>query len=187
MRIAFTGSSSTGKTTLAKKLQDDTRFCGLSLEFVTVDARKLLEELGFKSMDLMIPEGKIKFQTAYLEKKLVLEDGRDNYFTDRSFIDVASYWLELDKTRLPASDIDSYIECCRQEVGRYDLHFYFPYGLFPFESDGYRSEQFALHERIDSRICQLISEWGCKVVSLDAKDLGLRCDVVIEALHEQLL
>jgi len=186
MRIAFTGSSSTGKTTLANKLQEDTRFCELSLEFITVDARKLLEERGFKSMDRMITEEKIKFQAAYLEKKLVLENGRDSYFTDRSFIDVASYWLELDKTGLPASDIDSYIERCRQEVGRYDLHFYFPYGLFPFESDGYRSEQIDLHERIDSRICQFISEWGCKVMSLDVKDLGSRCDAVIDALQGQL-
>ncbi|QWV92108.1 ATP-binding protein [Geomonas oryzisoli] len=184
MKVAFTGSSSTGKTTLALRLQTDPRFCILLPAFITVDARRILAERGFGSMDRMQPEELRSFQHAYLERKLALENGRDGYFTDRSFIDLAAYWLERDAAGLPASEVEAFVEICRHEANRYDLHVYFPYGLIPFESDGYRSEDEIFHQRINSRICQLLHDWGHRVVRLNAIDISERCDAVIGTLQE---
>lgn len=183
MKIAFTGSSSTGKTTLAMSLKEDARFRVLLQNFITIDARSLLKEYGFRGLDNMSTQDRIRFQRLYLERKLLLENGEDGYLTDRSFIDVAAYWLEVDAASTEASDVGSYVECCRKAANRYDIHFYFPFGLFQFEADGYRSEQACFNERIDSRISQLIREWGIEVVNLDMKDLTARCDAVVDWFH----
>jgi len=184
MKVAFTGASSTGKTTLANTLRKDPWIKSYLPLFITVDARSMLTSRGFQSMDQMPISDRRVFQVDYLSKKLALEEGQDNYLTDRSFLDLAAYWIERDAAGLKLSNADAYVDRCRHEIGRYDIHFFFPYGCIPFKSDGYRSDNISFHARIDSRIQNLITEWNVKVVRLDAVGLTKRREIVLECLKD---
>ncbi len=182
MRIAFTGASSTGKSTLARLLTSDAKFRTILPEFISVDARALLASKGFGSMDNMNREQLRDFQCTYLNQKIVIEAGRDAYLTDRSFVDVAAYWLERDAEGLSECEVKEFVESCRYGARRYDLHFFFPTGLFPFTSDGYRSEEADFHKRIDAKITALIHEWEIDAVRLDMIDLETRRNAVVSTL-----
>jgi hypothetical protein len=183
MKIAFTGTSCTGKTTLSDLLREDPWIKAHLPHFITVDARRLLLSHGFQSMDRMFPNELRTFQAEYLSRKVCIEDNRDNYLTDRSFVDVAAYWIERDAGSLPLSEVEPYVTRCHREVQRYDIHFYFPFGAIKFESDGFRSEDAYFHLRIDLRIQKLLQDWKLKVVKLDAIDLIERRELVIGHLR----
>lgn len=95
---------------------------------------------------------------------------------------MAAYWLERDAIGLPENEVTSFVERCRRAASRYDLHIYFPDGLIPFESDGYRSGVSDFHKRVAERIQRLLDEWGLEVVCLDMVDLATRADVVVSTL-----
>lgn len=65
MRIALTGSSSTGKTTLGKRLMENRRCADAVGEFVNEDARSLLRSLGHGNMDRMSRAELRQFQNLY--------------------------------------------------------------------------------------------------------------------------
>lgn len=182
MRIAFTGSSSTGKTTLGDRLQADPRFVQLVPKHIATDARYLLRKLGHKNMDKMSNGDLRQFQEAYLSRKLELESSQDGYFADRSFVDIAAYWLERDSVDVSPEERQSLVERCRVEATRYDLHIYFPFGLVPFTSDGYRSEDVEMHRCIDKRIRSLLDDWNLKYICLGTDSLEARVELVISAI-----
>lgn len=182
MRIAFTGASSTGKTTLSNHIQADTRLFAAIGPFVTTDARRLLRELGYENIDSMSLDARIRFQFAYLERKLALESELENFFTDRSFVDLAAYWLQY--TGRTLADGDEYVARCRTEVGRYGAHFYFPSELLPLKADGWRSAETASRERTDGYIRAILDAWGVSAVALNELDLDLRRERVAEVLAQ---
>src|SRR4051812_17933176 len=101
MRIAFTGTSSTGKTTLARELMRVPEFANVVGTFLTEDARALLRELAHKSMDTMSRDELRRFQEEYFQRKAKKEQGAGSFLVDRSFVDVAAYWLVRDTVDLP--------------------------------------------------------------------------------------
>lgn len=183
MRIAFTGTSSTGKTTLADRLKGDARFNLRVPDFVTTDARAMLRERGHASMDEMSVPDLLAFQRAYLARKLELEHGRGGYVTDRSFVDVAAYWLERDSAAAEAQESQRFVAECRVAAKRYDLHVYFPPGITPFQSDGYRSENAEFHLRINDRIVALLDAWSVNPLVLNSGDIEERVEAVIARLR----
>jgi len=58
MKIAFTGSSSTGKTTLAKEISKLIP----TLEYLTVDARSIIESFNIVNVDNLSKENYKIFQ-----------------------------------------------------------------------------------------------------------------------------
>ncbi len=187
MKIAFTGSSSTGKTTLAKRLMESQQFIGLVGEFITEDARSLLKSLGHASVDDMSRKEMRKFQECYFEQKSVNEANRENYLVDRSFVDVAAYWLIRDGFDLPLSKQKEFEGKCRKLAENYDLHIHFPFGQIPFDSDGYRSEDQGFHSRIAEKIYDLLQDWGLKFISIESSDLELRLQQVLLASSDASL
>jgi nicotinamide riboside kinase len=167
MRVALTGSSSTGKTTLAKKLMRTPEFLAHVDQFLTTNARGLLDAMGCRSMDEMTPAQLQSFQRTYLDNKLSGEAGKDRFLTDRSFVDVAAYWLRRDAVDVAAEQKTALVDRGRQAAQVYDVHVYLPFGLIPFQSDGYRSEDRAHHQDIDSQILALLREWGLPFITLD--------------------
>jgi hypothetical protein len=69
-------------------------------------------------------------------------------------------------------------------VARYDYHFYFPVGVIPFESDGYRSEDGSLHDRIDRRIAKLLTEWSIPHCSMSVRSVDERRDLVMQHITQ---
>jgi nicotinamide riboside kinase len=182
MKIALTGSTSTGKTTLVRELYKNDEFKRYNLEFLTVDARSILDSLGFKQMDLMTKEQTREFQKICFRTKKEIELGKDNFIVDRSFIDVASYWLvrEWDYDMNNAKNL---IDESRILAWQYDLHFYFPYGIIPFEADGYRSNDENQREAIDIQIKKFLIEWNIDFVSLNTIYMADRVNIVIKEMR----
>lgn len=179
MKIALTGSSSTGKTTVAKRLMADQGFVGIVGEFITEDARSLLSSLGHQSMDEMSRDELRQFQKQYLNQKATNEDGRSSFLVDRSFVDVAAYWLVRDSYDLPVVEQDRFEERCRELANSYDLHVYFPNDQIPFSSDGYRSENLDFHQRIADKIVELLKDWGSNYISIESPDLDSRVEQIL--------
>ena len=169
MKIACTGTSSTGKSTLARRAPSEPGFSKYDLRYIGADARTLLEERALRNVDEMSKEQRIDFQLAYFERKLSLEHSHESYITDRSFVDVAAYWIEY--TTLPN---DKFVSRCRHESKRYDTHVYFPPNLIGFESDGYRSFDLDVHRRIDELIVTLLKDWSIQPVAIQKVDLDGR-------------
>lgn len=182
MRIAFTGTASTGKTTLINEVLKYDEFKMLNLEFVPTDARLILDSMGFKSMDKMSVEQTSIFQKKYFYKKIDLEHNRKSFITDRSFIDIASYWLIRDCNN-DFSKASQLIEVARNKSFNYDIHFYFPYGIIPFEDDGYRSRNEHQREQIGKQIIKFCIDWKINYITLDTPDLQKRVKVVLNTIN----
>lgn len=184
MKIAFTGTSSTGKTTLIKELFKNDDFKSYKLNFSTTDARSLLNDMGAKQMDLMTDAQRITFQKLYFQKKKEQEFEKDNFIVDRSFVDVASYWLVREcKNDISFANKNDLLMKSKAFSTEYDIHFYFPYGIIPFEADGYRSENDKQRQEIGVQIHTFLNEWQLKYVSLNTANLSERVKIVMETLQ----
>lgn len=172
MRIACTGTSSTGKTTFAKRAAADDAISKHAGLYITADARELLRQRGLRSVDEMSAAQLRDFQQAYLQRKTETEKDHANYITDRSFVDVAAYWILYTNTTDPGKD--PFVLQCRSEAQRYALHLYFPPGLIEFEYDGARSSEPQLHQRIDELIRSLLEDWGITPLKISIKDIEQR-------------
>src|SRR5258708_39608971 len=89
LRIAITGASSTGKTTLTKALMRDRRFSSIVETLIPERARTLLESLGHASFDEMAREELRDLQHRLFLLKLEEESKSDSYLVDRSFVDMS--------------------------------------------------------------------------------------------------
>lgn len=181
MKVAFTGASSTGKTTLAKALFKDIGIKRVLCEHLSVNARTILNDMGHKSMDKMTKAQLQKFQLLYLDRKLLLEKDKESFLVERSFVDVAAYWIERDSIEAPNNITELLLEKYKNQSKKYDLHVYFPFGVIPFEEDGYRSMDIKSHFRIDARILQLLSQWKLQpVLTLNYPELSKRLSTVAD-------
>ncbi|MGI5143924.1 AAA family ATPase [Streptomyces sp. CA-106110] len=183
MRIALTGSSSTGKTTLAHALLRDARFQKYATEIRSINARDTLARLGFSAMDKMSREEARYFQLAYyIQKESDERKCREGFITERSFVDVAAYWIERDTHDRSHFEKMMLIDPCAENARAYDIHIYLSFGSIPFYPDGWRSEDVSFHERIDRRIRSLLGEWGLHYIAITSADLSERVACVLEGL-----
>lgn len=178
MKIVLIGSTSTGKTTLAKELMKDIRLKQKLKRIINADARSVIRDLGCKSMDLMSRDQNRMFQILYFEKKRKMESGLDSFLAERSFVDIASYWIIRDAYDLKIEEQNKIIIPCKEEAKRYDLHVYLPFGLIPFEADGYRSNDMDFHRRIDKQMKKFLEDWNLKFIELKTDDLEQRVSIV---------
>ena len=186
-KVAFTGSSSTGKSAIANKLINDLRSSKVFTDgLIAVDSRSLIRSSGHKSMDIMSVQETRKFQLSYIEKKEASEKGATSYIVERSYTDVAAYWVVRDSLGMEKSERHVLIERCRNLCKNYDLHIYCPFGLLPFKSDGYRSESLEFHHMVDKQIKSFLNEWGLNFLTLSDVDLTKRAEMSINAIENLL-
>ncbi|MFD3627323.1 AAA family ATPase [Streptomyces sp. NPDC058698] len=183
MRIALTGSSSTGKTTLANALLRDARFKNYATEIRTINARNILAGLGYSAMDKMTREESRYFQLAYyVQKEADERRTKESFITERSFVDVAAYWIERDTYDRSDFEQRILVDPCAEAARTYDIHIYLPFGGVPFSPDGWRSEDRAFHERIDRRIRRLLEKWELPHIAITSADLSERVSFVLDEL-----
>ena len=154
-------------------------FADLVGDFITEDARALLRTLGHTSMDAMSRADLRTFQKRYLAQKSENERNRSRFLVDRSYADVAAYWLVRDSFDLSVTVQNSFEQRCQKLASKYDLHVYFPFGQIPFESDGYRSEDLDFHQQIDLKILELLDRWGVAYMVVQSSDLEARVQQVL--------
>lgn len=188
MRIAFAGASSTGKTTVAKRLLENEMFSNLIGDskdlFLTIDARSILTSKKFSCLDNMTHNEKKHFQEIYLKEKIKKEKFKDNYLTDRSFVDLAAYWRENDPEVRTSGESGNYYKKCKLNVVRYDIHFYFPFGTIRFTPDGFRSFDLDYNKSIDKNIRYFLELWDINYVVMNELDIESRVHVVLNKMSQ---
>jgi len=161
MRIALTGSSSTGKTTLAKEISKIRK----TLKYLTVDARNIIESYNIINIDDLSNINFMLFQKEWIIQKRNNELTIKDFITDRSFIDPLAYMEDR-------NIVDNILgQKCISYMGDYDIIFYIPFGNIPFKSDGYRFDDIARHKKIDKNIQILLDKNKIKYYKI--KDLSV--------------
>lgn len=176
MKIAFTGASSTGKTTTALSLNDF--FYSQKIKITSVDARKMLTEKGYKNVGEISPEKYILFQEDYLAKKIELEKDLNSFCAERSYIDILAYAIAgsaIDENKAKHNNL---YHLCKKYTSTYVMHFYFPFGLIPFQKDGYRHNSIENHEKVDYLIKKFLQEWDVPFITLKETDLVKRSHII---------
>lgn len=182
MKVAITGSTSTGKTTLANELMKDFRIKERLEIVLNADARSIIRELGCRSMDIMTREQNREFQILYFKKKKKMENNLENFLVERSFVDVAAYWLIRDTYDLGIEEQDKLIFPCYEESKKYDLHIYLPFGLIPFEDDGYRPSNIEFNKEICRQTKKFLTEWNLNYIEIKTGDLEQRINIVTKEI-----
>lgn len=177
MKIALTGASSTGKTTLAREVSAHWP----TLQIVNVDARALLQRLGHRNVSNISPAEFNVFQQEYIREKLQVEPS-DNFVTERSYVDAFAYWEQTCAPVCSAVEHKAILTTCKRHAERYDLHIFLPFGILPFQSDGYRHPSADYHHKISRRIEELLQEWKVRYVCCNQLALNERVAVMNDAI-----
>jgi nicotinamide riboside kinase len=182
MKIALTGAASTGKTTLARELMKSPELKDILKIHLNVDARKIQDEMAERSIDMMSLEKLQEFQMRYFSQKKQLEKDIDFYLTERSFIDIAVYWILRDAKYEKESTKQKVIEMCKIESERYNLHIFLPFGIIPFEKDGYRSLNMEHQYEFSEKVKYFLHEWKLEFIELNCDDLKKKRSVAVEKI-----
>lgn len=171
MKIAFTGSSSTGKTTLAKALEEK-----LILKYINVDSRKIIDDLNHSNIDNLNEQEFIDFQKLWLNEKLVNEKSIDNFITDRTYIDAIAYMQNRNINNIEL--FNKYIK----NMDIYDFIFYLPIGRIPFFDDGYRSKNEESNKNVDKLIIELLEKYSIKYHKIVLPDLESSLEYILDII-----
>ncbi|GJL66423.1 MAG: hypothetical protein NPIRA05_13940 [Nitrospirales bacterium] len=182
MKIAFTGASGTGKTSVAHYLLSKKCRELSEIPLVGVDSRNLLDNIGLKRAEFIDHNQYKVFQIMYFSQKMLIESGRDAFLTERSFADGLIYWkMHCDGVADP-SEKEIITRLCREQTMKYDYHFLFPVGFIPLEDDGYRHQSPEYHKRFELYLESLLNEWGIKYIVVPNSDVPTRAKFVLDCL-----
>jgi hypothetical protein len=141
-----------------------------------------MSELGCKGLDQMSRDEKCSFQLAYFLRKEHLERDATDFLVERSFVDVAAFWIERDMAGRPPSAQSFLLEPCRELAQKYDLHIYMPLGAVPYVQDGWRSSDLAENERIDHSIKAFLGAWQLPHITMPSGTREQRVAIALRAI-----
>lgn len=122
LRIAFAGSSGTGKTTLSNFLAEE-----YSLPFNPVGSRSVAKAMGFASPYDVDKAGKrAEFQRRLVLEKRAWEDEHESFVVDRTTMDNLAYTMLHD---VHAID-EEFLSACATGMHRYTHIIYCPVSVF---------------------------------------------------------
>jgi len=177
-RIAFSGCSATGKSTLAKAFAE-----ALNLPMNPIGARSVAAELGFGSPYEVDKAGqRAHFQQLLLFKKLQWEAAQEEFITDRTPLDNLTYSALHDVHSVTATQWAS------TELGmkRYTHVFFCPMSaVFNPGDDEARVKERTYHELYEVLLRGLLhqaEERGTRVVTVWESDSNRRIACVRRAL-----
>lgn len=178
MKIALCGAGSTGKTTLALAIIEDPEIKKIGMKTLDVDARSMIGSMGHKCIDSMSVQERRTFEINYIEKKIQIEHNQNNYITQRSFADPASYWVVRDA----AGESDDFkapiVERCKNLSKVYDLHIFLPFGLIPYENDGWRSSDVSQFYAVSNQIEHFLKVWNIDYLRIETGNFTERVRIV---------
>ncbi|HMG75298.1 MAG TPA: AAA family ATPase [Pyrinomonadaceae bacterium] len=186
-RIAITGASSTGKTTLAEALIQHPWFSGLVKTMIPEGSRALLQSQGHAGFDSMTREELRDFQRLFFVWKREAESKVESYLVDRSFVDVAAIWMERDTFDQSLELQNELVLPCKDLAKKYTLHIHAPGMASSFHHNGVRESDLSLHRRIAVRVAQYLNDWKLPHLSLTSSTLDLRVREVRAELERRSL
>jgi adenylate kinase family enzyme len=167
MKICFTGSHGTGKSTLCQELTKDLP----KVHYIKEIAREEIKRIGKLPYD-MDDQERFEFQKRLLELQRIAESNHPNFISDRGIMDILAYSYDLPQ-------YDFLLEMAKQAniAKRYDLVFYIPIE-FPLQGDSERSPDVAYQWQIDSNLLKVLN---------DLKILTFKISGSVEDRKEQVL
>ena len=111
MKIAISGTDSTGKTSLAEAVS--TKY---NISIIPECAREIADEMGINNLRTMPAELAYKFQTRVLDEKIRLELGLEKFIADRSTVDNAAYYLRWCSREIDDERNKIYISRCIKQL-----------------------------------------------------------------------
>jgi len=125
MKIMFAGASGVGKTTLAKEVLEMFQVTSNSVEFVSGSVSDLIpktKDMSHKDMlerdskELLLED----FQILNLRNKLFRD--RDQFVTDRSYLDLAAYFYYKQAKDVPKCEMEHFFETCKMLINKQCTH-----------------------------------------------------------------
>ncbi|RKZ30286.1 hypothetical protein DRQ36_06070 [bacterium] len=155
MKIALIGSSSTGKSTLARLLAKE-----LALPLIREQARVVLAEMGKTLKELRAnPDDILKFQHAVLEHQIAseIECAESGFVSDRSVFDNLTLYLRHCPVTSPG--VEHYRETVLAHYREYpyDILVFLRPGEFPMEADGVRTPEPLYQAQVDGMILAILN------------------------------
>lgn len=169
MKIAFTGTSSTGKTTTVLRLVKSGILSKLKLRHLELpDTRKILG----KKIDELTDEEKLAYQEQRFYDKIRFESACDEYIVERSYVDLLAY-RSLISPYPTITEINKHI----QQAKKYSIHFFFPHDVIPYDEDGFRPTN-KYSENVSNKIQEILKCYEIQYVTLDEINIELRCNII---------
>lgn len=167
MRIAFTGTHCTGKTTLLKDICRRASESNIKISYVTEVARGIINRGYPLNMDANIDS-----YIHYINDQLSEENNKINlcdiFISDRTLLDPVAYAIvnsHLPRPYIPQYFIDMMKKVWLLEKEKYDLYIYFPIE-FEMEIDGVRPFDEKYRRDIDRQILFLLEENNINFVKM---------------------
>ena len=185
MRIAFTGSHSTGKTTL---LNDIIKYCGgdIKINSITEVARKIIVKGYPLNQDANI-DSYIHYINDQLNEENTYMYECDLFISDNTLLDPVAYAMvksQLPRPYIPEYFIEMMTNVWLIEQTRYDLYVYFPIE-FPLEIDGIRPSDEQYRKDIDEQIRKLLTKHKINYITVSGDEMQ-RKDYLIKVIEEYL-
>ena len=176
-RIAFTGASGTGKSTLMQHIVDK-----YGLEPVMIGSRSVAKEMGFGNPYDVDKAGKrAEFQKRLFEAKSSFEAQTSNFVTDRTVFDNLTYTLLHDASSVSATDLDRYVAAMR----RYTMIVYLPRDAFQdLANDPARRADHVYHVAYDVMIEGLLNRYQIPHTILRRRSIESRIEFVDKYVME---
>jgi hypothetical protein len=166
MKVMFAGPSGIGKTTLAEGLSvaKDIVYLSGSVSDLIPETKDISHKdmLGRDSKDLYMEDYKI----LNLRKKLFQD--KDDFVSDRSFLDLAAYFYYKQAGKIPACEIEQFIELCKMCLNKYCTHLiYLPLNMFQIrewltEENGKRVTSNYFQVLISGIMSLVLDAWGAE-------------------------
>ena len=165
MKLAFTGSHSTGKTTLIQEIIKEAPNTA-SIKCVTEIARKIIRR-GY----LLNNEATEASYIQYINDQLYEErdiECYDYFLSDRTLLDPLAYMIANKDFPGPTIE-ETFIQMMENvwllEQTRYDFYIYFPVE-FPLVFDGVRPNDEKYREAVDKEILYLLNKHSIPFISV---------------------
>lgn len=185
MKIAFTGTHSTGKTTL---LNDVIEYYGddIKLKSISEVARKIIDK-GYP----LNQDANVDSYIHYINDQLSSEETYmrecDLFISDRTLLDPVAYAMvnsKLPRPYIPEYFIDMMTNVWLLEKNRYDIYIYFPIE-FPLEIDGIRPLDEQYRKDIDEQIRMLLIKHKINYITVSGNKMQ-RKDYIIKVITEYM-
>lgn len=173
MKVALTGTESTGKTTLSKLISET-----YNIEHIDECARDTMKELNITKLRDTNPEILYKFQLKILNKKLLLEAECKDFIADRTTIDVLAYYLKWVNYYKEENINKMYINLCLSNMSIYDKIYLLPWNAIPTVDDDVRCTKDSYRYEIHCLIRGLMDDNNIKYEVLNEKNLIKRASIV---------